>query len=73
MKLFKQKVHFETTYSDARYIREALLALKTEYEVTVTPDRIVYTAYLTNREFGYLSDYLGALANVGLYPVLLNP
>lgn len=71
--LFKRKIHLKTTYGDAKYIREALLSLGTEYEVSATPDRIAYTAYLTNREFTYLNDYLDALASVDVYPVLLNP
>lgn len=72
MNLFKRKVHLETSYGNAKYIREPLLSLKTKYEVDVTKSRIAYTAYLTGRQFDYLSDYLGTLARAGVYPVLLN-
>lgn len=72
MNLFKRKVHLETSYGNAKYIREVLLNLKIEYETNVANERVAYTAYLTGRQFDYLSDYLGTLTKAGVYPVLLN-
>lgn len=69
---FRREIRLETTYGNAKYIREPLLNIGKEYDVEVKSDRIAYIAKLTNREFTYLSDYIGNLAKFGVYPVLLR-
>lgn len=69
---FKREVRIEATYGNAKYIREPLLNIGKKYDVEVMADRIAYIAVLTNREFTYLSDYIGNLAKFGVYPVLLR-